>query len=164
MAQILDYAQGPEHGLRKASLERRVAAGSCTLAVMGLAAIPLAVIVHRMGIGALGEASWACSLPLAVTAVDAAAKRATIGMRIMHLRLAARDGAHIGFWRCSARIVMGIILLPLLPISAFMAYVDARHRTLADRLCETAVWLEPPPSPPRRSGFEFGPLEQREHL
>jgi uncharacterized RDD family membrane protein YckC len=160
---ILDYAERQERGLIPATPAARVVAGVHTLCVMGVPGVLLLLMLRRMGLQWQAVLLCAGTISVICTLIDAAARRGTIGMRMVSLRIARRDGGAIGFWWCAARIATGMLLLPLLPVSAVMAYLDRRHRTLADRICETVVWAQPRPLPHRR-GFEFGPLEERKHL
>ncbi len=70
--------------------------------------------------------------------------RATSGMRVRGIRFGDSNGRPISKRRCAVRIAIGIILLPLFPISWVMGLLDARNRTLPDRICGMAVWFGSP--------------------
>jgi uncharacterized RDD family membrane protein YckC len=104
-------------------------------------------------------------VPVVWLAVNGAVHRATFGMRVMSIHIGSGDGGAISFWRCFTRILLGIALLPLMPVSLLMAGFDSRHRMLADRICGTAVWMTPRPAEQAVGrGFEIAPLESRQHI
>ena len=80
------------------------------------------------------------TLPLFWVILDGSIARATYGMRKRNIRFGNPDGMQINIGRCIIRIVAGIVLFPLFPISLMIALMDKRHRTIADRLCKTVVW------------------------
>ena len=70
-------------------------------------------------------------------------RRATYGMRVRGVEFRSTDGAYITFGKCAWRILLGILTLPLAPISFLVAVADAQRRTIADRLCGTVVCISP---------------------
>jgi hypothetical protein len=82
-------------------------------------------------------------IPVAWMLFDGALRRATYGMRKRNLIFRKGEGQDITFWPCCARILVGILLLPVIPVSAVLAVFDARHRTAADLLCGTGVYMRP---------------------
>ena len=84
------------------------------------------------------------SLPFLWIVFDGLLPRATYGMRKRGLRFGNINGGPINGWRCALRIIMGIIFIPLFPASWIIAIMDERNRTIADRVCKTAVWSKIP--------------------
>lgn len=78
--------------------------------------------------------------PLLWVLFDGAAFRATYGMRQVDIFFAGRTGEKITFGHCFVRILLGIALLPIFPVSIIVAVSDSSNRSLADRMCGTAVW------------------------
>lgn len=70
--------------------------------------------------------------------------RATYGMRKSGLGFRRTDDATAGRLRCLARLVAGLLMLPLLPFSWAVALIDGRHRTLPDLLCGTVMVEQAP--------------------
>lgn len=68
-------------------------------------------------------------------------RRATYGMRVRRVEFRLPDGAYISFGRCALRIFLGMLALPLGPVSLLLAMTDPQRRTIADRLCGTVVCL-----------------------
>jgi uncharacterized RDD family membrane protein YckC len=85
-------------------------------------------------------------------------------MRVMGIRFGGVNGGQIGFGRCLVRVVVGIVVMPVAPVSWVVAMRDDRRRGVADRICGTVVWEEVREAERVRRGFEMGALEEREHI
>ncbi len=81
-------------------------------------------------------------VPFLWVVLDGARAGATIGMRKRKIRFGDLDGGQLSWGKCANRIAVGIACLPLFPISWVMALRDEKHRTLPDRICGTAVWID----------------------
>lgn len=66
-------------------------------------------------------------------------RRATYGMRIRGLEFRSVGGDYVTFAWCACRISVGILTLPLAPVSLLLALGHRDRRTIADRLCGTVV-------------------------
>lgn len=88
----------------------------------------------------------ACSLavPILATVLDAMRSRATYGMRYHGLRFGDSSGIIISAPRCALRILVGIGLSPLAPVSLILMMLDEKHRSLPDRICGTVIWFSGP--------------------
>jgi len=152
-------------GVSPASVGQKVGAFLRTVGV-GVACVFVLGFVMRVGrVSGVIAGLTASGSPLAAIWIIGADRRGTCGMRMVGLRFGTVQGGPIGFWRCLGRIVLGVILVPVLPVSAWMAARDRLYRTLADLVCGTAVWVEPREGDDGVSrGFEVMPLEERQHL
>ncbi len=74
--------------------------------------------------------------------IDGGLARATYGMRKRRLVFARSDGQNTTFAFCSLRILTGVLLLPLIPVSIVLVARDAQRRSIPDRLCGTVVRVE----------------------
>jgi hypothetical protein len=81
------------------------------------------------------------SITLLIFAVDGALHKATYGMRSRCIQFSMEDGQAISRCRAFLRVIVGILLIPVMPISIFLAIRDKQHRTLADFICGTTVVL-----------------------
>jgi uncharacterized RDD family membrane protein YckC len=104
--------------------------------------IPVTKIIAASGVPVSVTLGTMWNLPVIWIILDGARSRATYGMRHRKLIFAASDGCELTFLSCSVRILVGILLLPLAPISFAMGMHDSRNRTLADRLCGTVVYMQ----------------------
>ncbi|MCY2954784.1 MAG: RDD family protein [Planctomycetota bacterium] len=148
-----------------ASLLRRATASASTFAPACVYVLAVAFCAGVNEMGAIASVLLVYLAPSATVLLEGSFRRGTYGMRLVDLRIGTRNGGPIGFWWCLVRIFLGVVLLPLLPVSAIIAFIDDRHRTLADLICGTAVWHEPQlpdDGGPRR--FQIMPLEERQHL
>src|SRR5687768_10031982 len=64
-----------------------------------------------------------------VIALLAAANRATMGMVIHDLWHGSPAGSEISFGLCLARVLMGMMLAPIYPVSLVVALLDPQRRT-----------------------------------
>ena len=80
----------------------------------------------------------AFSLPFALVVVSGI-RRAAVGMWREGLYFASEGGTSISFWHCELRIVLGLALMPLCPISLVFMLRDKMRRSVADRVCNTLV-------------------------
>jgi uncharacterized RDD family membrane protein YckC len=121
---------------------------SAVLSVLAATVLPIDVFLTQRGLGARTAdaiaALFVIGLPLTWLALDGAAHGATYGMRQRRLCFLTTGSEPASFRRCFARIILGIVLLPLLPASAIWALFHASHRSLADLLCGILVVAEPP--------------------
>jgi uncharacterized RDD family membrane protein YckC len=101
-------------------------------------------------------------LPSVAYLMVGASHRATAGMRIQRIVFARVHGDTISFAQAFVRLSIGLLLIPLLPISIIIKYCDRYGRSLADLICGTAVWQLPMPQKRERRGFEVIPLEERQ--
>ena len=102
--------------------------------------IPLDHFIKRQWLAQLCMLSFSLAIPIIFMVVDGAEKRATYGMRVRKLRFGDGRRGEITFLRCAGRILAGVALLPLLPLSWGSCIIDRQRRTLPDILCGTAVW------------------------
>lgn len=151
-----------------AATESRAIAGSFTLvvwavlAIFAFAATVFFTFVMELISGSVGF--LVCWTPMILLMLDGVFRGATFGMRRNKLSFASLNGEKISHIRCSLRIVMGFLLIPLLPVSAIVMGSDRFRRSLADLICGTAVW-EPTTGLENESkiyGFEVIPLEKRQ--
>lgn len=78
-------------------------------------------------------------VPVLWVLVDAAAHKATYGMRRRNLGFVSGEETDISTSRCFLRVLLGIVCIPLLPATVVVALADRKHRTIADLICATAV-------------------------
>jgi uncharacterized RDD family membrane protein YckC len=76
--------------------------------------------------------------PVIWCVVDGSVHRATFGMRRCRLRYALRGDSQPTLSRAAVRIVVGVMVLPLLPISLVLLRTNLR-RSIADIICGTLV-------------------------
>ncbi|MGE5607612.1 MAG: RDD family protein [Bacillota bacterium] len=150
--------------LRVATLKRRLAASASTAVAGVVCAGGLAVGARLLEMGNAVGISLLWGALLGGGVLSAASWRATYGMRVMGIRLGRVNGGQIGFGRCLVRVVVGMVVMPLAPVSWIVAMRDERRRGLADWICGTVVWEEAKEEERVRRGFEMGALEEREHI
>jgi len=63
----------------------------------------------------------------------------SIGMKALGLKFASIRGGQIGPWHAITRVLVGVVFIPLSPISLVCAIVDRRRRSLADIVCRTVL-------------------------
>lgn len=126
--------------LRPATTVRRVEAAGTSFVPMMVIWMMFSCIVHIMAdmLSAASAIAIVYGLPLLVFAAEGATCRATYGMRNRGILLRKVDGGQPGFGLCFVRIIAGVLLLPLLPVSAALQWT--RGKTLADLLCGTQAW------------------------
>ena len=78
-------------------------------------------------------------VPLLWFVLDGAFHRATYGMRSRKLVFVFQEAAQASRLRSLCRIAMGIVLMPVLPVTVVVALADRKHRTIADLVCSTTV-------------------------
>lgn len=81
--------------------------------------------------------------PVLLLALDGARTGATYGMRSRGVRLVRADGEELDYGSCFVRILLGIFLSPLLPVSAIVALSTPGRMTLADWIMGTVVIIDP---------------------
>ena len=74
-------------------------------------------------------------------ASDGGMRRATYGMRSRGVEFRSPNLEVISFGECALRIIVGILVLPLAPISFFVAVRDRQRKTIPDWVCGTVVCL-----------------------
>jgi len=134
-----------------APVVRRVEAAATTAVPTFLAALGLMYIMRVLvplpqliGSRSSEATEYAVTLitwgiPVLCVAIDGAIFRATYGMRKRMIRITRTDGTEVSGLRSFTRVLIGLALIPLSPISLICAIVDRDRRTLADRLCGTSV-------------------------
>jgi len=142
----------PGDGLN--AIVRRIESGitSAILVCVGIAILSWGLHVEFVPLGgalqshgvSVKTAEWiqaivVYAVPVAVFVVDGAMAGATYGMRKRKLRFYCEDGMPAGKVRSLVRILVGIAILPMLPVSLCMLLRDERRRSLADRLCKTII-------------------------
>ncbi|HZD74494.1 MAG TPA: RDD family protein [Actinomycetota bacterium] len=79
---------------------------------------------------------------LYLAAMEASAWQATLGKRVVGVKVTSLDGRRIGFGRATARLAAKLLSLVPLGLGFALAGVDARKRTLHDRVVDTLVVRE----------------------
>lgn len=106
---------------------------------------PLDMYLVNYGLTLRQSDMLTCILPICLTLLwivfDGGISRATYGMRNRKIRYGTTHGLPISMRRCILRIVVGIITIPLFPVSTVMAIRDKHKQTIADRICKTIVWI-----------------------
>jgi uncharacterized RDD family membrane protein YckC len=72
-------------------------------------------------------------------AMEASAWRATLGKRVVGVRVTTLDGRRIGVGRATARLLAKLLSLALLGLGFVVAGVDARKQALHDKVAGTLV-------------------------
>jgi uncharacterized RDD family membrane protein YckC len=72
-------------------------------------------------------------------ALEACAWRATLGKRVVGVRVTTLDGRRIGVGRATARLLAKLLSLALLGLGFVLAGVDARKQALHDKVAGTLV-------------------------
>jgi uncharacterized RDD family membrane protein YckC len=72
-------------------------------------------------------------------AMEASALRATLGKRVVGVRVTTLDGRRIGFGRATARLLAKLLSLAPLGLGFVLAGVDARKQALHDKVAGTLV-------------------------
>lgn len=90
-----------------------------------------AIIINAIHVG----------VPIGAILLDAALNRTTYGMRKRQLEFIQPDGSQAGHLRAACRVFIGLVFLPLSPVSWIFAALDERRRTVADLTCGTVVVL-----------------------
>ncbi len=85
-----------------------------------------------------------------------AAFSASLGMTLAALRFVDAEGKNLTFSFCFFRLILGIVMFPLLPITMALCFLDPRRRGIADRLCGTMV-VPRVKAPKAPRGFEVLP-------
>jgi uncharacterized RDD family membrane protein YckC len=104
-----------------------------------LSITPEALVAIRSGI--LIVAPW-----LYFAGLEAAPTQGTIGKLFVNARVARLDGQPIGFTRATFRYffkALSVILLPVMPLSALVAYKFERKQTIHDMFAGTIVPFRP---------------------
>ena len=81
-------------------------------------------------------------IPILWFVFDGSFFKATYGMRVRSIRFCVRGGKTISLGRCCCRILIGLLLLPLAPISLVIAIIDGENRSIADVVCGTVVCMK----------------------
>ncbi len=147
-----------------ASRTRRAFASLCTVAPCGLYGLLVLLIVGRDGMVNEPLVMLAYVPLVAWLLFDGADRRGSLGLRLMRCRIGSQQGGEIGFWRCFWRLWLGIMFVPLFPVSAMVALCNERGRTLADMASGTTVWYEPASLGQDARASHVMPLEDRQHL
>ncbi len=79
------------------------------------------------------------ALPAVCNAGFSVWRRATLGMWIENTTFRACPAGRIGALRCYLRVIAGVLLVPLLPVSIAIMLTDRYKRSLADVICGTTV-------------------------
>jgi uncharacterized RDD family membrane protein YckC len=80
-----------------------------------------------------------CVLPVAAIAIDSAYKRATFGMRRVNLLFVGQEGFELTIGRSLSRVIVGVTVFPLWPISVLVIFFNKDCRSLADLICGTRI-------------------------
>jgi len=72
-------------------------------------------------------------------AMEASPWHATLGKRVVGVRVTTLDGQRIGFGRATARLLAKLLSLALLGLGFVLAGVDARKQALHDKVADTLV-------------------------
>jgi uncharacterized RDD family membrane protein YckC len=89
---------------------------------------------------------WIWVVPLLLNALYAARRAGTYGMVHRRLILVNEEGRPVFGPQAFLRAVVGILLLPLVPVSVITALLTAHRRSLADLVCGTKVCQRGTPS------------------
>lgn len=104
---------------------------------------PVAAYLMRFGVTSPLADVLAAAVPWIVVVVvfvaDAAAHRTSFGMRRRGLRVVRPDREHPSRLRVAGRCIVGLVLLPLAPLSAWLLFRDPARRSLLDRLTGTCT-------------------------
>lgn len=74
----------------------------------------------------------------------------TLGMRAWRLQLRREDGGPVNTTRAALRLALAVPSWCICGLGVFAMFLDARRRTLHDRLSGTEVILAPAPAPGTR--------------
>jgi uncharacterized RDD family membrane protein YckC len=72
-------------------------------------------------------------------AMEASAWQATLGKRVVRVKVMTLDGQRIGFGQATARLLAKLLSLALLGLGFVLAGVDARKQALHDKVAGTQV-------------------------
>ena len=120
-----------------------IVVAAIVLRILFFTVVPLDELLIAVGFPASGETLLVIVVTLGLLLLwwllDGASHRATYGMRVRGLVFRTATGDVPAFGRCCARMAVGLILVPILPLWIPLAWIRGWHPIPADTLLGMGV-------------------------